>query len=77
MKGLGLIDGQGWAFARTGYPGRPRVVQFVSCRNVRVEGVRTVNSSAWTQHDIDCEEIALVDVTVCSTECDRNKTGSI
>jgi hypothetical protein len=38
---------------------RPRLIQFVSCRDVRVEGLRLRNSALWMQHYLDCDRVQI------------------
>ena len=70
LTGYGTINGNGAAL--TGLPGsgspthaddmfgRPRAILFISCKQVRVEGLKFISSSAWMQHYLDCEDV-LVD----------------
>lgn len=59
--GEGLIDGQGRQFPFQGndMDGRPRLMQFVSCKDVRVENVRLQDSALWMQHYLDCERVQI------------------
>lgn len=59
--GQGTIDGRGekFAFAGSDLDGRPRLIQFVSCRGVRVEGLRLRNSALWMQHYLNCERVCI------------------
>lgn len=61
VVGRGTIDGQGAKFAwgRSDMDGRPRLIQFVSCRDVRVEGLRLRNSGLWMQHYLNCDRVQL------------------
>ena len=61
LFGRGCIDGQGASFNEGGsdHDGRPRLIQFVSCRNVRVEGLRLRNSALWMQHYLNCENVQI------------------
>ena len=67
VTGDGEIDGQGPLFydrnvppgeffAKPALP-RPRMVQFLHCRNVRFEGVTFRDSPGWTVWLIDCEDV--------------------
>lgn len=66
VVGRGTIDGQGAKFAwgRSDMDGRPRLIQFVSCRDVRVEGLRLRNSALWMQHYLDCDRVQLRGLSV-------------
>lgn len=61
VVGRGTIDGQGakFAYGRTDLDGRPRLIQFVSCQDVRVEGLRLRNSALWMQHYLNCDRVRL------------------
>jgi len=61
LYGQGCIDGQGANFGTQGtdHDGRPRLIQFVSCREVRVEGLRLRNSALWMQHYLNCENVQI------------------
>jgi polygalacturonase len=66
ISGYGIIDGNG--ADQTPIPGlpggdrdgRPRNLLFISCKQVRVEGIRMRNSGLWNQHYLNCEDV-LVD----------------
>ncbi len=68
LTGTGTIDGQGatWkAGPRRGtFDERPRVILFVSCKNIRVEGIRLLNSPMWMQHYLDCEDVIINKIEV-------------
>ena len=70
--GHGTIDGNGAAFAGLSYLNRPYIVRLVSCRDVRVEGIRLQNSPMWTQHYLACDQVRLRDVTVFGHVNDNN-----
>lgn len=61
VVGRGTIDGQGAKFVwgRSDMDGRPRLIQFVSCRDVRVEGLRLRNSGLWMQHYLNCDRVQI------------------
>jgi polygalacturonase len=66
IAGQGVIDGQGALFPKTHYSkkGRPYVIRFVGCRNVRVEGVTLRNSAMWMQHYLACESVVIRGISV-------------
>jgi len=73
ITGRGVLDGQGrFVGARDR---RHYVVLMENCRNVRVEGVSTVNSGSWTQHYIRCIGLEILGVTVRSLLPGRNNDG--
>ncbi len=51
---------------------RPYLVRFISCRNVRVEGVALRNSVMRVQHYLDCDFVALRALTVYSHVAGNN-----
>lgn len=80
VTGGGTIDGRGKG--RKGYlknvpgdgNGRPKNLLFISCSNVRVEGITMLNSSMWNQHYLDCEDVAVTDINVYN-HCNGNNDG--
>ena len=68
LTGSGTIDGQGSAWKpgprRGTFDERPRVILFVSCKDVRVEGIRLRNSPAWMQHYLDCDNVRVHGIDV-------------
>lgn len=80
ISGKGTIDGQGAAqqpqLLQTGgdLDGRPRNILFISCRNVKVEGITMRNAGIWNQHYLDCEDVQVDHITVYN-HCNRNNDG--
>lgn len=66
IKGDGIIDGGGEAWWDSGEPDtkRPRTIQFINCRNIKIEGIKIVNSPCWTINPICCEDIRISNVTI-------------
>ena len=66
LMGGGTIDGQGARipFARDEHDVRPRMVQFVSCRDVTVRNLRLQNSAMWLQHYLDCDRVLVSDLRI-------------
>ena len=55
LTGNGRIDGQGASWKQGNvligaFDERPRIILFISCKNIRVEGLQLRNSAMWTQH---------------------------
>ncbi len=73
VTGSGVIDGQGGQFAYGGHDkdGRPRVMLFVSCAGVRVEGLHLRNSAAWMMHFLNCDRVQLRGLQVWN-HCNKN-----
>lgn len=79
ITGNGIIDGQGGAFRRTGdgdEPGitRPHLIQFINCKNVRIENVTMQNSGGWMQHYLACENLIINGISVYN-HCNFNNDG--
>lgn len=81
VTGPGTIDGNG--AKHPGNPrnklgsdmdGRPRNILFISCRNIRVEQVRMMNSAIWNQHYLDCEDVVVDNINVYN-HANRNNDG--
>lgn len=68
LTGSGTIDGQGAAWTpgpqRATFDERPRVILFVSCKHVRVEGIRLQSSPVWMQHYLDCDNVQIRGIDV-------------
>ncbi len=73
ITGRGVIDGQGHFVGARDW--RHYVIQFENCRDVRVEGVSTINSGCWTDHYIRCIGLTIRNVTVRSLRPGRNNDG--
>ncbi|RXF70111.1 glycoside hydrolase family 28 protein [Arcticibacter tournemirensis] len=81
ITGLGTIDGNGAgqkpdpnsAFTRD-LDGRPRNILFISCKYVRVEGIRMLNAGIWNQHYLNCEDV-VVDRVHVYNHANRNNDG--
>ena len=79
VTGLGTIDGDGAQQKPVGplkgdLDGRPRNILFISCRNVRVEGIRMMNAGIWNQHYLNCEDVVVDKVNVYN-HANRNNDG--
>lgn len=80
LEGAGTIDGQGapwWKACRAKaieHP-RPRLIGLEYCRNVRIEGVRLLNSPAWTIHPYICRNVTVSNVTILSPADSPNTDG--
>ncbi len=75
--GSGTIDGQGKAFVRQGNDEgilRPHVIQFINCKNVKIEGVFMTNSAAWMQHYLACDNLYIKGISVYN-HCNCNNDG--
>lgn len=54
------------------YMNRPYLIRFISCRNVRVEGVTLRNAAMWVQHYLDCDFVTLRGLHVYSHVAGNN-----
>ena len=86
LTGEGMIDGQGPAFFdhSTRQYGRfwakppcerPRMVQFVRCRNFRLEGVTFIDSPGWTMLIRLCEDVTVRGIRVWANKMIINSDG--
>ena len=66
IAGRGLIDGQGKHFPRRpgDDKGRPYILRFSECKNVRVENVRFRNSARWLSHYLACENVTISGISI-------------
>lgn len=77
IVGQGTIDGQGKAFVRNGNDEgilRPHTIQFINCRNVKIEGVYMTNSGAWMQHYLACDNLQIKGIRIYN-HCNYNNDG--
>jgi len=54
---------------------RPPLIQFIDCKDVRIEGVTVSNSPFWTIHPVYCDGLAIVDVSVRNPHDAPNTDG--
>ena len=73
LTGQGVIDGQGHFVGARDW--RHNCINMENCRNVLVDGIRTLNAGAWTQHYIRCIGLTIRNVTVRSLRPGRNNDG--
>jgi polygalacturonase len=68
LTGSGTIDGQGKLFpAKKGDDGgRPYIIRFSECRNVKVNGLTMLDSARWLSHYLACENVTIEGVTIRS-----------
>ena len=76
IAGRGLIDGQGGHFpAQPGDDkGRPYILRFSECKNVRVENVSFRDSARWLSHYLACENVAISGISI-SSKIRENRDG--
>lgn len=73
ISGEGTIDGNGGAFEKD-QDGRPFMVRFINCTDVRVTGVTLRDSPGWVSHYLACENVLIHGVTIYS-HCNGNNDG--
>ncbi len=66
LRGGGTIDGQGGKipFVKDEHDTRPRLIQFISCRDITVQNLRLQNSAMWLQHYLDCDRVLVSDLRI-------------
>ncbi len=80
VTGFGTLDGQGEAWWKSHkerklvYP-RPRFVCFEDSERVLIEGVRIVNSPAWTINPIRCNNVTVNKITIKNPADSPNTDG--
>jgi polygalacturonase len=55
--------------------GRPRLINLLNCRNVRIEGLTLTHSGFWTVHPIFCEDVTITGVTIINPVPSPNTDG--
>lgn len=79
--GYGTIDGQGeywWTNFRSDHRfpnGRPYLVSFQDCSNVKILDVTLVNSPAWTIHPLRCNNVEVRGITIHNPADSPNTDG--
>lgn len=77
ITGKGTIDGNGTQqkpdlnLPAGDKDGRPRNILFISCNNVRIEGISLQHSGSWNQHYLNCEDV-IVDKVKVYNHSNRN-----
>lgn len=80
LTGSGTIDGQGTLHTPMPNPvagdidGRPRNILLISCKNIKIDGLRMLNAPIWNQHYLDCEDLFINNVYVYN-HGSRNNDG--
>ena len=68
ITGHGTIDGQGEVFKKEGNNdegvGRPHLIRFSECQDVRIFDVTMRNAGAWMQHYLVCERVYIKGIKV-------------
>ncbi len=78
--GTGTLDGRGapwWKKALEGtlaHP-RPRLLGFIDCEDLTIEGIHLINSPAWTIHPARCRRVRIQNVNIRNPEDSPNTDG--
>lgn len=78
--GRGVLDGQGdfwWKVFKEKsleYP-RPRLISFSRSNNILIEGIKLINSPAWTINPINCQNITVDKITIKNPADSPNTDG--
>jgi polygalacturonase len=80
LVGRGTIDGRGASWwqkhrANTLAAPRPRLISFMNCTNILIEGVTLTNSPAWTINPVRCENVTVDKVTIINPPDSPNTDG--
>jgi polygalacturonase len=78
IVGKGTIDGSGqwwWDNYKTFTASRPRLVEFLNCRNITLSGVSLKNSPGWNVHPVFSSDITIENVTITAPESSHNTDG--
>ncbi len=74
--GHGTIDGRGkiwWEERRNSH--RPRSVQFILCKNVKIEDITIINSPMWTVNPTCCENVNIRGISIENPATSPNTDG--
>ena len=77
ILGEGTINGQGIVFERHGdgkTPPRPLGFRFITCKNIRHEGIFMTNFGSWAQHYLACDKLQIRGIRVYN-HCNYNNDG--
>jgi polygalacturonase len=81
VTGYGTIDGNGAqqkpdpnSKYKSDMDGRPRNILFISCNNIKVEGISMRNAGIWNQHYLNCEDVVVDKINVYN-HANRNNDG--
>ena len=76
IEGNGTIDGQGYEkyYPKKKGVSRPSIIRFINCKRVNVKEITLINSAAWVQHYISCQDLTISGITVNSYS-NKNNDG--
>lgn len=76
IEGNGTINGQGFKefYPNVDTVARPSIIRLIDCKRVTVKDLTLINSAAWVQHYIRCEDLNIIGLTVNSYS-NKNNDG--
>jgi len=79
IEGEGLIDGNGRNIAFSDSSGfnkgeRPYVIKFIKCSNIKIDGIKLIDSPFWMQHYLACNNLKITNINV-SNHARKNNDG--
>lgn len=76
IEGNGTINGQGFKkfYPNTDDVARPSIIRFIDCKRVNIKDIHLINSAAWVQHYIRCQDLTISGITVYS-HTNKNNDG--
>lgn len=80
LRGEGTIDGNGdtwWIMGKNSpeFTGRPRLVNFILCDNVKILNVSLINSPMWTVHPMCCRHVLIHGISIKNPYDSPNTDG--
>jgi len=66
IEGNGTIDGNGHRQNFTNETGRPMLLRFLNCSNIRIQNINLINPAAWTTAFLYCDDISVVGIKIMS-----------
>lgn len=77
VTGNGKIDGRGYYWWKSGKSDlvRPRTINFIKCKNVKITDITIVNSPCWSVHPMCCENITVSSVSIFNPYDSPNTDG--
>ena len=81
ITGFGTIDGNGelqrTMIGKAGTGFRQQSIRMVSCRQIRIEGIRLINTGTWVQHYFNCEDLFIDRIEVYTHSNHNNDATDI